>query len=53
MVLYLYYNADALDISRGWHEMCLGYVDDMALVAAGRSFDKTHWMLGSMMLRLE
>ena len=33
--MVLYYNADALDISRGQHEMCLGYVDDMALVSVG------------------
>ena len=33
--------------------MCLGYVDDTALVAAGGSFNETHWMLGSMMSRPE
>ena len=35
------------------HCHCLGYVDDTALVAAGGSFNETHQMLGSMMLRPE
>ena len=33
MLLYLFYNADMLDIMQGRQEVCLGYVDDMALVA--------------------
>ena len=33
MILYLFYNADLFNIGCGRHEMCLGYVDDLALVA--------------------
>jgi len=50
MILYLFYNADMLDIARGRFEMCLGYVDDMALVVSVGSFRDTHCMLGNMML---
>ena len=49
MVLYLYYNADMIDIARGRSEMCLGYMDDMALVTIASSFAGTHHMLRSMM----
>ena len=49
MVLYLYYNADMIDIARGRLEMCLGYLDNMALVAAVSSFAGTHHRLKSMM----
>ena len=38
MLLYLFYNADMLDIMQGRQEVCLGYVDDMALVAAASTF---------------
>ena len=37
MVLYLYYNADMIDISRGRSEMCLGYVDDTVEKYEGHS----------------
>ena len=49
MILYLFYNADMLDIAHGRHELCLGYVDNMALVASTGTFEDTHCMLGSMM----
>jgi hypothetical protein len=51
MILYLFYNADVLDIARGPNEKSLGYVDDKALVAIGKTFEKTHRMLGRMMRR--
>ena len=51
MLLYLFYNADMLDIVQGRQERCLGYVDDMALVAAAGMFKKAHWMLGKMMAK--
>ena len=38
-----------LDIAQGRQEVCLGYVDDMALVAAASTFRGTHRMLGKMM----
>jgi len=49
MILYLFYNADVLDIAHGRHEMGLGYVDNMAIVAVAKSFHETHRILGSMM----
>ena len=52
MLLYLFYNADMLDIMQGQQEVCLGYVDDMALVAAAGMFQGTHRILGKMMAKL-
>ena len=51
MILYLFYNADMLDIAHGRHELCLGYVDDMALIASADTFKNAHRMLGNMMSR--
>jgi len=48
MILYLFYNTDLLEIMRGWHEMCLGYVDDMAVVTMASSFTEMHRLLNSM-----
>ena len=48
MILYLFYNADLLDIGCGRHEICLGYVDDLALVAMAGNFTDTHRLLNSM-----
>ncbi len=53
MILYLFYNADVLDIASRWNKMCLGYVDNMALVAEADCFADTHRVLGRMMLRSE
>ena len=49
MVLYLDYNADMIDIAIGQLKMCLGYVDNMALVATVSSFAGMHCILKSMM----
>ena len=49
MILYLFYNADMLDIVHGRHELCLGYVDNMALIASADTFENAHRMLGNMM----
>jgi ribonuclease HI len=51
MILYLYYNADVLDIPQGKHEMGLGYVDDKALIAIDKTFEKAHHTLKRMMTR--
>ena len=48
MTLYLFYNADLLDIGRGRHEICLGYVDVLALVAMAGNFTDMHRLLNSM-----
>ena len=49
MILYLFYNTDMLNITHGRHELCLGYVDDMALVASTGTFEDTHRILHGMM----
>ena len=51
MMLYLYYNADMLEIPHGKDEMCLGYVDDLAIVAFTRMFEGTHELLTNMLTR--
>ena len=51
MILYLFYNVDILDIARGKHELCLGSVDDLALVAMAKNFAGTHRMLKNMVVR--
>ena len=40
-MLYLYYNVDMLEIPHGKEEMCLGYVNDLAIVAFPRTFEST------------
>ena len=40
-----------LDIVQGRQEACLGYMDDMALVAMADTFRKAHRMLGKMMAK--
>ena len=47
MILYLFYNTDMLDIAHGHHKLCLGYVDDMALIASADTFENAHHMLGN------
>ena len=51
MLLYLFYNAYMLDIAQGQQEVCLGYVDDMALVATAGTFQGAHRILGKMMAK--
>ena len=51
MILYLFYNADILDMTRASNELAIGYVDDLALIAIGDSFDQTHAILKEMMER--
>ena len=51
MILYLFYNADILDVVRGKNELCLGYVDDLALVAMAKNFADTHRLLKNMISR--
>jgi hypothetical protein len=49
MILYLFYNANFLNIMKGKKEKGLGYVDEKILVAIGVMFADTHRTLGSMM----
>jgi len=49
MLLYLYYNADLLEVTRGCDELGLGYVDDVAFVAVAKDFKQAHRRLKQMM----
>ena len=50
MILYILYNADILEIiDDETHEGALGYVDDMALIATGNSFEDTTETLRNLM----
>ena len=51
MMLYLYYNVDMLEIPHRKDEMCLGYVDDLAIVAFTRTFEGMHELLTNMLTR--
>ena len=51
MMIYLKYNTDMLEIPHGKEEMCLGYVDDLTIVAFMRAFEGTHELLLDMLMR--
>jgi hypothetical protein len=51
IILYLFYNVDLLNIAKGKNEKSLGYVDDKALIAIGKTFKEMHRMLKRMMER--
>ena len=51
MIVYLFYNADILDIPRTKNELVVAFVDDTALFVEGPSFDDTHSTLKRMMNR--
>ena len=51
MLLYLFYNADILDVAKGPDDMSLGYIDDIALVVTAKTFTQMHRSLSHMMLR--
>jgi hypothetical protein len=51
MILYLFYNADLLDIAKGKKEKTLGYIDNNTLLAIGETFMDMHRTLGRMMER--
>jgi hypothetical protein len=51
MVVYLFYNADILDLPRNKNELAVAYVDDTALFVEGLTFDDTHTTLKRMMNR--
>ena len=48
MILYLFYNADILDIAHGRDELVLGYVDDIALLAAAKTPKQAHMAISDM-----
>lgn len=50
-LIYIYYNADVLDIPEGPNELASGYADDTIFIATGKTFEETHHTLASMMTR--
>ena len=50
MLLYLFYNANHLDVASGLDKLSLGYVDDVALIVTADNFTQTHRMLKNIML---
>lgn len=51
MIVYLFYNADILEVPRTRNELAVAYVDDSAFLVEGPSFDATHATLKRMMNR--
>jgi hypothetical protein len=51
MLLFLYYNADILDIPKNKGEHAMAFVDDSILIASGKDFDEMHQTLRDMMTR--
>lgn len=51
MILYLYYNADLLDVVSSRHQSAVTYVDDANLYAEGNSYDKAYKNLNEMLLK--
>ena len=51
MILYMYYNADLIDIAKGKWELSTGFVDDCAFVAIADNIDNAHLILKNMMER--
>ena len=51
MIVYLFYNADILDIPRARGELAVAFVDDTSLFAEGATFADTQAKLKSMMNR--
>jgi hypothetical protein len=51
MIVYLFYNADILDLPNNKNELAVAYVDDTALFVEGPTFDDTHSTLKRMMNR--
>ncbi|KAF5383227.1 hypothetical protein D9615_004786 [Tricholomella constricta] len=51
MIIYLFYNADLLEIPKGRHQLALGFVDDSAFLVSGAKLEDNNSMLRRMMER--
>ena len=51
MIFFLFYNADILDITHGRDELVLGYMDDIALLAAAKTPEQAHMAISDMVTR--
>ena len=49
MMLYVFYNADLINIAKGKFELSTGFVDDCAFIAVANSLDEAHLVLKNMM----
>ena len=49
MLLYIIYSSDLVDMAKGTNELTLAFVDDMAFVAIGKTFQETHVILTDML----
>lgn len=52
MLIYTFYNADLIDITKGKEELSTGFVDDCAFVAVSDTLTDTHATLKHMMERV-
>jgi len=54
MILYVFYNADLLEITdTNNKEDAIGYVDDIAMIATGSDFNETTGKLRRLMMRMD
>jgi ribonuclease HI/endonuclease/exonuclease/phosphatase family metal-dependent hydrolase len=51
MILYLFYNADLVDVPKGKEEGSSAFVDDITYLAEGDTFEETHQRLADMVQR--
>ena len=51
MILYIIYSSDLVDMAKGKQELALAFVDDMAFIAIGKTFQDTHKILNEMLER--
>ena len=49
MLLFIIYNSDLVETAKGKSELTLAFVDNTAFIAIGKSFEKTHSILRSML----
>ena len=49
MLLYIIYTSDLVDVANRLNELTLAFVDDMAFIAIGKTFQETHVILTDML----
>lgn len=50
-IYYLFFSADILEIARSKHKFTAGFINDIIIMAVGRTFEETHDILSNMMNR--
>ena len=51
MILYIIYDSNLVETAKGKQELTLAFVDNMAFLAIGKTFQETHQILGDMLER--